>query len=82
MTPLDFRALLTKQPFQPFLLKMANGRTHEVLFPRMAFVTQTEIIVGVGEIEDGVPADARIYWLHEVMAVELLGTALAAQPSS
>ena len=73
MTVQTFRQLLTQQPFQPFRLVMSSGRTYEVRHPEMAWLTRTDILVGVGESEDGVPADFHICSLLHVTSVEPVG---------
>ncbi len=69
MTVQTFRDLLAKQPFQPFRLVMSSGQTYEVRHPEMAWVTRSDIYVGVGG-DDGVPNDARICSLLHVTAIE------------
>jgi hypothetical protein len=70
MTLQTFRQLLTKRPFQPFRLVMSSGQTYEVRHPEMAMLTRTDILVGVGESDEGVPADFHICSLLHVTAVE------------
>ena len=72
MTVQTFRDLLTKRPFQPFRLVMSSGETYEVRHPEMAFVTRTDILVGVDIAEDGVPAEFKICSLLHVTAIEPL----------
>jgi hypothetical protein len=60
MTVQTFRDLLQKQPFQPFRLVMSSGQTCEVRHPEMAFLTKTDMHVGVGETEPGVADEFRI----------------------
>jgi hypothetical protein len=73
MTVQTFRELLTQRPFKPFRLVMSSGQTYEVRHPEMAMLTRTDILVGVGESEDGVPADFHICSLLHVTSVELVG---------
>ena len=63
------KAILSRQPFRPFRVVMANGRTHEVHRREMAFLTQRDLVVGIDEI-DGVPADFRQCALQEVVSIE------------
>ncbi len=70
MTVQTFRDLLKKQPFQPFRLVMSSGKSYEVRHPEMAFVTRSDILVGVDEDDEGVPADFRICSLLHVTSVE------------
>jgi hypothetical protein len=81
MTVQDFRDLLKKQPFQPFRLVMSSGVAYEVRHPEMAFLTRTDILVGIGEIEDGVPDRFKICSLLHVTAVEPVDAPVA-EPKS
>jgi hypothetical protein len=73
MTVQTFRDLLTKQPFKPFRLVMSSGQTYEVRHPEMALLTRSDMLVGIGEIDEGVPADFKICSLLHVTAVEPVG---------
>jgi hypothetical protein len=72
MTVPTFRELLAARPFKPFRLVMSSGQAYEVRHPEMAFLTRTDILVGVGETEEGVPAEFRICSLLHVTTVEPL----------
>jgi hypothetical protein len=72
MTVQSFRELLTQQPFKPFRLVMSSGKSYEVRHPEMAMLTRTDLLVGVGETDEGVPAEFRICSLPHVTAVEPL----------
>lgn len=74
MTVQTFRDLLTKRPFQPFRLVMSSGQTHEVRHPEMAFLTKSDILVGVDDDDDGFPAAFRICSLLHVTAIEPVGS--------
>lgn len=74
MTTGMFRDLLRQRPFRPFRLVMSSGESYDVRHPEMAWVTHNDIFVGVDQAEDGIPADARIYPLLHVTAVEPLPT--------
>ena len=67
-----FRYLLKKRPFAPFRLVMSSGEAYEVRHPEMAFLTRTDILVGIGETKDGVAASFKICTLLHVTAVETL----------
>ena len=69
--------MLAQRPFKPFRLVMSSGETYEVRHPEMALLTRTDILVGVGEVEDDVPADFRICSLLHVATVEPLSAATA-----
>jgi hypothetical protein len=67
-----FRELLTQRPFKPFRLVMSSGESYEVRHPEMAWLTRSDILVGVGETEEGVPAEFRICSLLHVTTIEPL----------
>lgn len=75
MTIQTFRNLLAQRPFRPFRLVMSSGQTYEVRHPEMAMLTRTDILVGVGETDEGVPAEFRICFLLHVSSVEPLSPA-------
>lgn len=79
MTVQTFRDLLTRQPFQPFRLVMSSGQTYDVRHPEMAWLTRTDMYVGVGATDAGVPDEARICSLLHVTAVEPLPVGHAAR---
>lgn len=54
---------------------MSSGQTYEVRHPEMAMLTRTDILVGVDETDEGVPANFKICSLLHVTAVEPLNIA-------
>lgn len=70
MTLQTFRELLTKRPFQPFRLIMSSGQTYEVRHPEMAWLTKTDMFVGIEPNKDNIPAEFRICSLLHVTAIE------------
>ena len=70
MTVQTFRELLSQRPFRPFRLVMSGGQSHEVRHPEMAMLTRTDLLVGVGESDEGVPAEFRICSLLHVATIE------------
>jgi hypothetical protein len=72
MTVQTFRELLGQRPFDPFRLVMSSGQSYDVPHPEMAFLTKTDILVGTGDTDDGVPAEFKICSLLHVTAVEPL----------
>jgi hypothetical protein len=70
-----FRNLLTQRPFRPFRLVMSGGRTYEVRHPEMALLTRADLLVGVGETDEGVPAEFHICSLLHVSSIEPLDLA-------
>jgi hypothetical protein len=73
MTIQSFRDLLTTKPFKPFRLVMSSGQTYDVRHPEMAMLTRSDMLVGIGEIDEGVPADFKICSLLYVTALEPIG---------
>lgn len=60
MTLQKFRELLTKRPFKPFRVVMSSGQQYEVRHPEIAFLTRTDILIGIKEDNEGIPAAFRI----------------------
>ena len=82
MTVQTFRELLSQRPFKPFRLVMSSGERYEVRHPEMAWLTRTDILVGIDETEDGVPAQFRICSLLHVATIEPVGTSLSDSQSA
>jgi len=72
MTVQTFRDLLAQRPFKPFRLVMSSGESYEVRHPEMAWLTRSDILVGIDETDEGVPAEFRICSLLHVTSVEPL----------
>ena len=72
MTFQVFRELMTQRPFQPFRLVMSSGQTYDVRHPEMALLTRSDMLVGIDETDEGVPAHFKICSLLHVTAVEPL----------
>lgn len=72
MTVQSFRDLLKERPFRPFRVVMSSGQSYEVRHPEMAFVTKTDLLVGIDIEEDEIPARFKICSLLHVTAVEPL----------
>jgi hypothetical protein len=79
MTVQTFRELLTQRPFRPFRLVMSSGQTYEVRHPEMAWLTRTDILVGIDQTDEGVPAEFKICSLPHVTSIEPLHSS-AAEP--
>jgi hypothetical protein len=45
MSPDTIRDYLRREPFEPFVIRMSNGETHEVRHPECAFVMKSRVIV-------------------------------------
>lgn len=39
------REYLRREPFEPFVIRMSNGETHEIRHPECGFVMKTRVIV-------------------------------------
>ena len=74
MTVQTFRELLTQQPFRPFRIVMSSGQVYDIRHPEMAMLTRNDLLVGVGDTKEGVPAEFRICSLLHVTAIEPLST--------
>ena len=74
MTVQSFRNLLKERPFKPFRIVMSSGQTYEVRHPEMAFVTKTDLLVGIDIEDDGVPAEFKVCSLLHVTAIEPLSS--------
>jgi hypothetical protein len=74
MTVQTFRELLAQRPFKPFRLVMSSGQSYEVRHPEMAWLTRTDILVGIDETDEGVPAEFKICSLLHVSSIEPLNT--------
>jgi hypothetical protein len=75
MTVQAFRELLAQRPFKPFRLVMSSGQSYDVGHPEMAMLTKSDLLVGIGDTDDGVPAEFKICSLLLVSAIEPLGSA-------
>jgi hypothetical protein len=74
MTVQTFRDLLNERPFKPFRIVMSSGLSYEVRHPEMAWLTKTDILVGLEE-EDHLPTRFKICPMLHVTAVEPLESA-------
>jgi hypothetical protein len=77
MTLQTFRELLAQRPFRPFRLVMSSGQTHDIRHPEMAWLTKTDMLVGIDETDEGVPAEFRICSLLHVATIEPLSPTTA-----
>jgi len=75
MTVQTLREMLTQRPFKPFRLVMSSGQAYDVRHPEMALLTRTDLLVGINESEEGVPAEFRICSLLHVATIEPLNLA-------
>jgi hypothetical protein len=78
MTVQTFKQMLARRPFKPVRLVLSSGQSYEIRHPEMALLTRTDILVGVDETDDGVPAEFKIVSLLHVTAIEPIETSSAA----
>ena len=72
MTVQTFKEMLARRPFQPVRLVLSSGQSYEIRHPEMALLTRTDILVGIDETDEGVPAEFKIVSLLHVTAIEPL----------
>jgi hypothetical protein len=70
MTTDAFRKMLRRQPFQPFRLVMSSGKSYDVRHPEMAWLLRNDVLVGIADGEDTIPAEFDICPLFHVATVE------------
>jgi len=75
MTVQTFRDLLAKRPFKPVRIVMSSGNSYEVRHPEMAWLLKTDLLVGIGDEDDEVPAEYKTCSLLHIAAIEPLTTA-------
>jgi hypothetical protein len=79
MTVQTFRELLAQRPFKPFRLVMSSGQSYDVGHPELAMLTKSDLLVGIGDIDEGVPAEFKICSLLHVSAIEPISSASGAK---
>jgi hypothetical protein len=66
----SIREFLRREPFEPFVIRMSNGESHEVRHPECLLVLKTKVILGYPEEDRAVHLS-----LIHVNAVESLQAA-------
>lgn len=66
----SIRQWLNRRPFEPFVLRLSNGETHEVRHPENVVLLKTRIIIGYPETDRAVHCS-----LIHVNSVEALQSA-------
>jgi hypothetical protein len=46
MQPKEMRALLSKEPFEPFRLYLDDGRVFEIRYPRLSLASDLMLLIG------------------------------------
>lgn len=77
MTLESIHEWLKKRPFQPFRVATSGGESYEVRHPEMAWLTRTELLIGLAE-RSGFPSRYRSVSLLHVTTVEPIDSNAAA----
>jgi hypothetical protein len=82
MRPNDIRVFLQQQPFRPFRITLADGRSYEVRHPEMAMVGRSSLVIGLPAAGDTEPVYDRfvtVSLLHvmQMEPLEAAGTSIA-----
>ena len=75
MTAQTMQDVMTRKPFQAFRVILSSGQSYDVSHPEVALLTRNELIVGVGEQEEGIPARFKICALLHITTVESMTAA-------
>jgi len=67
MTMETIREFIRREPFEPFVIRLSNGESHEILHPECVAITKSKVVITYPE-EDRVVDRSLI----DVKAVELL----------
>jgi hypothetical protein len=51
----ELRAILYRKPFQPFRVRVSDGRTYDVRYPEMNLVGESVFIIGIPAPNDPNP---------------------------
>ena len=70
MNAQTLRDALSAQPFAPFRVVLSTGESFEIRHPEMAWVLQTNLLVGFEESEVGIPARFHTISLLHVARLE------------
>ena len=77
MTAEALRDWMQRRPFQAFRITTSSGDAYEIRRPEMAFLTWSEVIIGLGE-RNGIPSRHRTVSLLHVTAAEPIDSTAAA----
>jgi hypothetical protein len=75
MTVQTFRDLLSDRPFKPFKVIMSSGKSYEVRHPEMAWVLKNDLLIGICDDDDDVPAEFKTCSMLHINAIEPLTAA-------
>ena len=77
MTLESIHEWLRKRPFQPFRVATPSGTMYEVRHPEKAWLTRTELLIGIAE-RRGFPSRYRPVSLLHITAIEPTASTAAA----
>lgn len=71
------REVSRRRPFQPFRIHLADGKSHDVLFPNMHILGQIHMMIGIPKPNVPKPVCGRLVtvMLSDITRVELLPAA-------
>lgn len=72
MAPQDIFKKINATPFKPFRLFLSDGKTYDVTDRAYAYLTPTELVVGIGHDEYGLPLKSAYISPNHVVRVEPL----------
>jgi hypothetical protein len=55
MTPEKLRQHLYHEPFQPFRVRLKDGRSYDIRYPKLNLVGESVFIIGIPEANDPSP---------------------------
>ena len=71
MNAQTLRDALSAAPFQPFCVVTSGGLTYDIRHPEMAWVTRTNLLVGVGmDPASNTPGEFKTLSLFHITALE------------
>jgi hypothetical protein len=73
----ELRAIVYRQPFEPFRIHVKDGRSFNIVHPRLSVVGESVVLVGVpAPGEDPTLADHTVWlWLTQIDHIEPFGQA-------
>ena len=69
----ELEELMQKRPFEPFRVRMSDGRSYEIKHPEMAMLTKAFLIIGVQKQKRGFVFDHTVLCqLVHIVSIEVL----------
>jgi hypothetical protein len=56
MRPADIQEHLRRWPFQPLRVHLSDGSAYDIRHPEMAYVSRTELVIGISAGDSRLPA--------------------------